>query len=130
QTGPPRWTFYSEGGTLTFDRNRFATAWPNVYAWGHTPTSPVVNCPNLARAAGTCVVDSVTSFQPLADPATSPIGTGYRTSEGAQVSGGDRVRYFISGGYEREVSPLSMPGDDRAIAESIRGGPLSADEYR
>jgi len=121
--GPARWSIFAEGGRLQLDRTRFRT---NYYPWGHATTGePVpVRCPLRSVAAAACVQDSVTSFSPLLDPETTPIGSGSRYSAGAQVMGGSGVRYFLSGTLEHEIGYLKMPDADRALLEAQAGHPL------
>ncbi|HEX6600317.1 MAG TPA: SusC/RagA family TonB-linked outer membrane protein [Gemmatimonadaceae bacterium] len=108
--GAPRWTVHAEGG-LVKDRNDY----PSQYAlWGHRPATPATprRCllADLAATPATCVVDSLTSYNLLADKQFSPITTGYTKGVGAQVSGGtDAVRYFVSGDFEGEQGTLTLP---------------------
>ena len=126
EAGPAQWRVHAEGGALTFDRNRFT---PSYSAWGHTPTATGTHCTLLDVANGGCVIDSVTTFSPLRDPDTSPIGTGRRTSFGMDVSGGSAgVTYFVSGDYENEVGYLRMPPSDARVLEAQRGGVALSDE--
>jgi TonB-dependent SusC/RagA subfamily outer membrane receptor len=124
--GPARWRVHAEGGALTFDRDRFTLSYS---AWGHTPTTADTHCTLLDVANGGCVIDSVTTFSPLRDPDTSPIGTGHRSAFGMDVSGGGAgVRYFISGNYEDEVGYLQMPPSDARFLEAQRGGAALSNE--
>ena len=67
---------------------------------GTTPTS-----------TSTCISDSVTHYNLLADPSRTFIHMGNRKEAGAQVSGGsDLVRFFVSGDLNNEVGPIQMPG--------------------
>jgi TonB-linked SusC/RagA family outer membrane protein len=127
EPGPARWRAHAEGGALTFDRDRFT---PSYSAWGHTPSATGTLCTLLDVANGGCVIDSVTSFSPLRDPDTSPIGTGSRTALGVDVSGGAAgITYFMSGDYESEVGYLRMPHSDARLLQAQRGGvPLSDEE--
>jgi TonB-dependent SusC/RagA subfamily outer membrane receptor len=130
--GAPRWTISGEAGLLTFDRNRFAT---NYYPWGHSTTSgsgSAVRCPLEVVATGACVQDSVTSFSPLLNAETTPIGNGSRSSASLQVSGGgSSLLYFLSGTTEQETGYLKMPDTDRHLLEVQMGGrPLSDEALR
>jgi TonB-linked SusC/RagA family outer membrane protein len=108
--GPARWTVYAEQGLIR-DNNTY----PNAYrGWRTLPTASTptnsTQCILTQVAAGTCVQDSVTSFNIFTDPDASPNGTGYRNQYGLQVSGGSDVSsYFLSGEYENEVGQLRMP---------------------
>src|SRR6185503_17731021 len=69
-----------------------------------------VQCLLSGVTAGTCVQDSVTTYNLFEDPIASPLGTGWRGQLGAQVSGGtDAVRYFLSSEYEEELGLMHMP---------------------
>ncbi len=60
-------------------------------------------CYLTAVVAGTCVVDSITSAQPLNVSSVSPIVQGHRDRVGGSVrGGGDVARYFISSDGETE----------------------------
>ncbi len=120
--GAPHWNFSAEGGALTMDKNRFPYGY---YAWGHTTdgTHTAERCLLVMKAAGSCVVDSITHFSPLRDPATTIISTGYRQQYGGQVSGGaGQTRYFVSGTYADEVAPIKMPAADQTLLATERGG--------
>jgi TonB-linked SusC/RagA family outer membrane protein len=113
RAGPARWTWYGEGG-LVKDQNHY----PDTYAiWGHSATnaSTLQRCTLLTIAAGSCVRDSVSSFNVLDTPGLSPLATGNRGQVGLNVSGGtDVVRYFVSGELEGETGPIKLPDVDVA----------------
>jgi len=113
RAGPPQWNVYSEMGVIK-DYNR----WPTAYrGWRTGPTAGTnslatngVQCLLSGVTAGTCVQDSVTTYNLFEDPIASPLGTGWRGQLGAQVSGGtDAVRYFLSSEYEEEIGLMHMP---------------------
>ncbi len=120
--GGPRWDVTAEAGALDVaSQDRLPYSY---YAWGHTTgsTHTVEQCPLLLRASGACVIDSVTRFSPLRDPATTIVSTGSRQRYIAQVSGGaGQARYFVSGSYENEVAPVKLPARDQAILDTIVG---------
>jgi TonB-dependent SusC/RagA subfamily outer membrane receptor len=126
-TGPPRWSAFAEGGTLTFDRDRFPTSY---FPWGHlaigSPGSS--RCTLLGVAAGTCAQDSITSFSPLRHAETTPIGTGSRYKLGLQVRGGSSIRYLLSATQESETGYLKMPTADRVLLEEQAGRALTSEE--
>jgi TonB-linked SusC/RagA family outer membrane protein len=129
--GKPRWLVYSELGTL-HDGNTYAD---NYYAWGHTtPGNAVTQCLLTASAASTCAIDSVTKFNVMRNPATSPLGTGWRGQVGAQVSGGsEQTQYFVSGEYSDELGALRLPGAEYARIQAERNlgaGALPYEQYR
>jgi TonB-linked SusC/RagA family outer membrane protein len=113
--GRQRWNAFAEQGLLTYDRNRFPLSY---YRWGHNRFGAVGYCP---LQSADCVVDSVTTFSPIRNAATTPIGTGSRESYGLQLSGGGDTRYFVSGVFEDETGYLKMPNADRAIIAAQRG---------
>ncbi len=95
------------------------------YSWGHTTdgTNTPVDCPQVALPGnnavtnGTCLVDSVTRWNPLNHSAYSLFGTGHRARYDLSVSGGsDALRYFISGGLTNERGILQMPAAFRDLA--------------
>ncbi|MBX6330627.1 MAG: TonB-dependent receptor [Gemmatimonadaceae bacterium] len=114
-SGRQRWTAFAEQGLLTYDRNRFPLSY---FAWGHDMLANPVNC-TLQQFA--CVRDSITTFSPIRNAETTPIGTGSRESYGLQLSGGGETRYFVSGVFEDETGYLKMPNADRAIIAAQRG---------
>jgi TonB-linked SusC/RagA family outer membrane protein len=119
--GKPQWTVYSELGFLN-DVNNYPD---NFYSWGHNLTSGAVQQCLLIFSVGsapTCARDSLTSFNVLTNPVTTPYGTGYRGRVGVQLSGGsDQTRYYLSGEYSDELGVLRMPAADyaRLTAERI-----------
>lgn len=125
--GPPRWNVHAAGGLLDFDRHRFPTSY---YPWGHltTGTQSVTRCPLLSVAAGTCAQDSITSFSPLRDRETTPIGTGWRHELGVQLRGGSTIRYLLSATQQTETGYLEMPAADRTLLEAEAGRGLTSDE--
>lgn len=125
--GPPAWSAFAEGGILTFDRERFPTSY---FPWGHLSagsTNPS-RCVLLAVSAGTCTQDSITSFSPLRNAETSPIGSGRRQQAGVQLRGGALVRYFLSATEESETGYLEMPSVDRKLLETQAGRELTNEE--
>lgn len=119
RVGPTTWNAYEEQGM-----SELPVTWPsNYYAWGHNvATGAVQQCVVAAVAAGTCVQDSLTTFNPLAS-SKSPIGTGHRQQHGLQVSGGSSaLRYFLSGELEDERGYLRLPDSERRFLAAQRGG--------
>jgi TonB-linked SusC/RagA family outer membrane protein len=119
--GPARWNFYTEQGRMEM-KAKFSESYRG---WGNNSrTGPNSPCSLLDVANGICSgIDSVTHFNPLNDPATSPFGTGTRASHGAQVSGGsDRLLYFFGGSMESATGVLKMPDRDLALLQQRRNG--------
>lgn len=110
-TGDTRWNFWLEQGRIT-DPNPY---FDNYRAKGRAltngvPGASVVTCLLVSRAAGTCVQDSVTTYNPLRTPGVTPIGVGGRRQYGASVTGGtNQVQYFVSGEYEGEDGTFELP---------------------
>jgi len=108
--GATRWTWYGEAGAVD-DRNQY----PTDYAtWGHTAAKPgtQIRCTLVSEVATTnpCIADSITSFNVLMNPTTTPIHLGHRNQYGMNASGGtDAVRYFVSGDLQEELGPYHMP---------------------
>ena len=95
---------------------------PNYEAWGHTPTASPVACYTYQRAAGTCVVDSVTRYNPLLFDATTPFTTANERRFGAELSAGAAgQRAFLAAHYRDELGTLVMPDPDIAAYETGRG---------
>lgn len=127
--GRPVWTVYSEIGTL-YDRNNYPT---NYFSYGRLqPTGEVRQCLTFQFAAASCTIDSLSSFNVLEHPTTTPYGTGWRGQTGAQVSGGsDEVRYFFAAEYEDEIGHLRMPGEEYTrITQERIVSELPYDQYR
>ncbi|MGQ0764814.1 MAG: SusC/RagA family TonB-linked outer membrane protein [Gemmatimonadota bacterium] len=115
--GRPQWTTYTEQTAIT-DRNEYPTAF---WGWRTGPTaattssrSNTVQCFLSQVAAGTCVQDSVTSYNLHNDPESTPYGVGYRRQYGAQLRGGtEAVRYFLHGEFEDEDGVTKVPEFDQ-----------------
>jgi len=116
RAGANRWTVWNETGAN--DQN---TEWPTNYrSWGRNVTAGVpigaaIQCRPSQKALGTCVIDSLTSFNPLANSETTPFSKmGPRFVFGASASGGtERVRYYASAEKIDDRGPYTMP--DREI---------------
>jgi TonB-linked SusC/RagA family outer membrane protein len=115
--GKPQWTQYTEQTAIS-DRNEYPTAY---WGWRTGPTAATtstrsnsVQCFLSQVAAGTCVQDSVTSYNLVDDPESTPFGTSYRKQYGSQLGGGsDLMRYFIHGEYEDEDGVTKVPQFDQ-----------------
>ncbi len=122
RAGATRWTWYGEGGVVD-DRNTY----PTTYAsWGHNTTSgKLQRCVLVTVSQGSCAVDSLTSFNVLMNPATTPIVLGHRDQYGMQASGGsDAVRFYVSGDLQNEIGPLKMPQFAQATLVDSMGTPM------
>jgi TonB-linked SusC/RagA family outer membrane protein len=118
RAGPARWTTYAEYGQLK-DLNDYPTAYTLA---GKNAAGAAATCVLRTVALGTCTVDSVRTQNNFTDPETTPLGTGNRGQYGLQVSGGsEAVRYFVSGEFEEETSPVTLPRfeKDRLLTEGF-----------
>lgn len=108
RSGAARWSIYGEGGVIS-DRNNYPT---NYSIWGklNGATSSVSTCVLSQISTGACIKDSLTTYTPFHDKDATPLGTGYRSQFGVQVSGGnDVLRYFLSAENEKETGVLKLP---------------------
>lgn len=129
RAGRTSWNVYGETGIVD-QPARFQDNW---YAWGHSLTTGAVQqCTLVQAGARTCAIDSVTTFNPMMNEATSPIGRGARQQTGVQLSGGaSQISYFVSGDYESETGYLEMPASEQARVSQERGGvPVPGDQRR
>ncbi|HEY5061362.1 MAG TPA: TonB-dependent receptor plug domain-containing protein, partial [Gemmatimonadaceae bacterium] len=95
RAGAAQYHVFGESG-VSHDFNTYPTAYTLV---GKAPGATVEKqCFLTQISLGTCVADSLRSFNLFADPNTTPLHNGYRQNGGLQVSGGsDAVRFFTSG---------------------------------
>ncbi|MEO6445115.1 MAG: SusC/RagA family TonB-linked outer membrane protein, partial [Gemmatimonadaceae bacterium] len=121
RAGPGRWFVYGEGGAIT-DRNTY----PRNYTifgkrTGQSTTAPLNFCKNSnIQVGGACTLDSVASYNLFEDPDATPLGKGYRSQYGAQLSGGNEmVRYFVSGEREDETGVLELPEFERLRFDTL-----------
>ena len=124
-SGPARYTLFGEGGLIQ-DYNTWPTAY---YLEGHVPGSTTEKqCYSSQISAGTCIEDSLRTFNLFTDPTTTPFHNGYRKAGGLQVSGGtDAVRYFTAGELEQETGILTIPQFDRQRFDTL--GIQTKDEW-
>ncbi len=138
--GSPRWSATAEEGVSTMPAH-----FPdNYYSWGHTTdaTHAATPCPLVpytlngppgtpGSTAGTCVVDSVTRWQPLNHSETSLFGTGTRGHYELQVAGGGtETQYFLGGGLTNELGALRLPPVEVPLLEHERGQAVPRDQLR
>ncbi len=111
RAGKPVWSLYGDYGYIA-DNNTYPTQYAIL---GKTPGSATQRkCLLKEVGLGTCNVDSTTSLNVFEESDITPIKDGYRGQLGAQLSGGtESIRYFLSGDFEREVGPFSIPEFDR-----------------
>jgi len=123
--GATRWSYYGEGGGVD-DRNKYYATYAS---WGHdSKTNAMMRCTLVTESApsssgSVCVLDSLTSFNALRDPATTPIHLGHHDQYGMNASGGtDQVRFFVSGDLQSEIGPVHMPGFAQATLDTMGAG--------
>src|SRR4051812_18363460 len=106
--GRTKWNGYGEIGSI-YENNYYP---PNYGGWTNTPLysfpgwprsrKPSPTCNLVDEAFGACVVDSLSTFDPL--EGHSPFRTGHRQKLGGSVSGGvPASTYFISADAEQEA---------------------------
>jgi len=123
RAGRPRWNVYLEGGQH-LDKNTYPT---NFRAVGRTITAGVPGgalrtCLLTQVASNTCTGEQLLTTNPLQDSVMSPIGKGYRSQFGANVSGGsDAIQYFISGEFENEAGTFKLPTSEQDRLFTARG---------
>jgi TonB-linked SusC/RagA family outer membrane protein len=110
RAGATRYGVFAEGGVI-HDFNTYPTAYTLV---GKAPGSTVQKqCYLTQISAGTCVADSLRSFDLWADPFTTPLQNGYRQNAGLQISGGsEALRFFTSAQVEQNTGVLTIPQFD------------------
>lgn len=111
--GPARWNVWAEGGMIE-DRNTYPT---NYTLAGHLASDTLNTyraCALPLISSGSCIQDSVRTYNLFEDKDVSPLSNGYRSQFGASVSGGtNTVRYFLSGEREDETGILELPPFER-----------------
>jgi TonB-dependent SusC/RagA subfamily outer membrane receptor len=126
RTGSARWNVFVEQGILQQRLEKWGNPLQGnaYYAWGHNPTTGApLRCVLVQRAAGTCVFDSLTKYNPMEDPDTRPLTNGSHQKYGLQVSGGtgNGTTYFVSGDLEGEVGTMYLPPADMRFLARTRG---------
>ncbi|HEY0929764.1 MAG TPA: SusC/RagA family TonB-linked outer membrane protein [Gemmatimonas sp.] len=123
RTGAPVWNVSGEMGQV----RQPATFFDNYRSWGRnvvngTPATAAVLCRISDKSLGRCLQDSITTFNPLSNPQTTPFATQPRGQLGVNVSGGtDALKYYF--GVERleETGPYRMPDAEIARLTALRG---------
>jgi TonB-linked SusC/RagA family outer membrane protein len=124
--GAPKWNVRAEYGTLhdpadKYDRNYLSWG-QGINAAGTRVGPPNVQCTSYNAAAKTCVVDSLTTYNPWTAPETAPFTNTPHSVVGLQVSGGsDLLKYFLSAERTDETGPYTMPQSERARILAERG---------
>ena len=128
--GPARWRAWTGQSWATKAVDEFTE---NYMAWGHTAANPTVarRCTLQDLANGVCeAVDSISHFNPLNHPETTPFTTGHRQEYGLQVSGGtDRLTYLFSGQLSDEDGYVRMPRAEAERFEALHGPGTLLDDF-
>ncbi|OYV74176.1 MAG: hypothetical protein B7Z72_00770, partial [Gemmatimonadetes bacterium 21-71-4] len=91
----------------------------------HNGSGKLQRCVLVSESQGSCALDSLTSFNVLLNPATTPIALGNRRAYGGQTSGGsDQVRFFVSGDWQNEIGPVQMPAFAQTSLVDSMGTPM------
>jgi TonB-dependent SusC/RagA subfamily outer membrane receptor len=122
RVGKAKWNTFVQRGILS-DGNNYPTAYT---LFGHSPTGALRstvsnNCTLSNVSAGTCIPDSLATFNLFEDPETTPLANSYQEEYGADVSGGsEALRYFLSGSYSGEQGVYKVPKFDieRLLAQN------------
>jgi TonB-linked SusC/RagA family outer membrane protein len=127
RSGRTSWQAYGEYGIsqqpVTFDDN-YRSWGQNINAAGQRVGNPGIQCRILNFANKQCVIDSLTTFNPLSHPETTPFQDQPRWIGGLQASGGsDLLRFFVSAEREQETGPYEMPDREVTRLTTERGTP-------
>ncbi|MEP7345504.1 MAG: TonB-dependent receptor plug domain-containing protein, partial [Gemmatimonadaceae bacterium] len=125
RAGKTQFNTYGEYGQVqqpvTFDDN-YRSWGQNINAAGTRTGSPGVQCRISAFSLKQCVIDSLTTFNPLSNAETTPFQDQPRWLAGGQASGGtDLLRFFVSGEREIETGPYEMPSREITRITTERG---------
>jgi TonB-dependent SusC/RagA subfamily outer membrane receptor len=83
---------------------------PSYFAWGHATNGTFQQCLTYQAAAGQCVVDSVTHFNPMRDATTTPITAGTMERYGGEVGASvEHYRGYLTAHYAGADGNLMMP---------------------
>jgi TonB-linked SusC/RagA family outer membrane protein len=131
KAGATKWNITAENRAVD-DRNHYQTQYAS---FGHKiGTTPQIRCqiPVMVTSAftqadgATCIQDSLTNYNFMADPDNTFIGIGRGSLYGAQVSGGsEAVRFFVSGDLNHEFGPIQMPQHDIDFYNNVLHEPVS-----
>jgi TonB-linked SusC/RagA family outer membrane protein len=113
RAGAARWNVWGESGAIA-DRNTYPTNYTIAGHLASDATRGYTECGLPAISTGTCVMDSLRTYNLFDDDDVSPLGLGNRHQYGASVAGGTEVvRYFISAEREGETGVLELPPFER-----------------
>jgi TonB-linked SusC/RagA family outer membrane protein len=115
KVGKTQWNVFGEGGIVSQPANFESnwTSWGRALNTSGQPTGNPIQCKITSFAVKQCMIDSLSTFNPLENSQTTPFADQQRSQFGLQFSGGsDRLRYFMSGDHESEVGPYEMPASE------------------
>ncbi|MES2524636.1 MAG: SusC/RagA family TonB-linked outer membrane protein, partial [Gemmatimonadota bacterium] len=116
RAGAAKWNVYTEQG-LTRDANKYADAYLAYGKYANTSTAlngTARDCQINTIAAGTCVVDSIRTFNLWEDDRATPLKRGNRNQYGISVSGGtEAVNYFTAIERETTTGTIGLPQFER-----------------
>ncbi len=122
-TGAPRWSTFAEGGISQIP----ATYPANFRSFGRNlvngvPSAAPVQCTITNASLKSCVIDSLSVYNPWTAAETNPFANGASGNVGVQVSGGtEAVKYFVSADRQGDSGPYRMPDFEIARITDIRG---------
>lgn len=124
RAGRTEWRLNYENGRVM----QPATFFDNYRSWGRNlnaqgvPGTAAVLCRVSDASLRRCQIDSLTTFNPLGNPETTPFKTQPRNNYGVAASGGsDKLRFFVSADREDEIGPYEMPEAEIARLTTLRG---------
>ncbi len=109
RSGKPVWNAFVETGRLTDP-----TTYPLNYRGKVSSDVSSASCYLFQVSAGDCTQGKLFAYQPLTDPKVSPIANGQDRQVGISVRGGsDRVNYFLSTDFLRQLGTMTLPDSAR-----------------
>jgi TonB-linked SusC/RagA family outer membrane protein len=126
RAGQMRWNFYGEhADSQDPHAGSYRDLWVSFDRTKRGSDGKPLQCLLTSQAAKTCTIDSTYHGNVLNQPGLTPLVHGAINKFGGQVSGGvDRVQYFVSGEYNKELGPYKMPQAEITRLETERGGPV------
>ncbi len=108
KAGATRWNFFGETGpSHDPSAGNYRDLW---ISFQKNANGTLTQCQLTQVASGACRIDSTYHGNVLNKPGLTPIVNGSVNKIGTQVSGGtDRLQYFVSGEYNKEMGPYKMP---------------------
>ena len=120
KSGATHWTFFGEN-SISKDpsQGHYRDLW---ISFQKNANGTLSQCLLTQVAAGSCHIDSTYHGNVLNQPGLTPLVHGGVNKVGTQVAGGtDRIQYFVSGEYNKEMGPYKMPQAEISRLEQERG---------